>query len=73
MLYKSQNSKHASHPSKKFSRASIRLLEELAEILGSAELTFLTQDDKAKVPYWAEHPKQASTHAYAHGMSDHLA
>ena len=69
MLYKSQNSKHASHPSKKF----FRLLEELAEILGSAEVTFHTQDDKAKVPYWAAHPKQASTHAYAHGISGHLA
>ena len=49
-LYKSQNSKHASHPSTKFSRALIRSLEELAGILGPAEVTFHSQDDKAKVP-----------------------
>ena len=48
-LYKSQNSKHASHPSTKFARASIRSLEELAAILGPAEVTFHLQDDKAKV------------------------
>ena len=33
-LYKSQNSKHVSHPSTKFASASIRSLEELAVILG---------------------------------------
>ena len=49
-LYKSQNSKHASHPSTKFARASIRSLEELAAILDPAEVTFHSQDDKAKVP-----------------------
>ena len=49
-LYKAQNSKHASHPSVKFARASIRSLEELAAILGPAEVTFHSQDDKAKVP-----------------------
>ena len=49
-LYKSQNSKHASHPSIKFARASIRSLEELATVLGPAEVTFHSQDDKAKVP-----------------------
>ena len=49
-LYKSQNSKHASHPSTKFARASIRSLEELAAILSPAEVTFHSQDDKAKVP-----------------------
>ena len=49
-LYKSQNPKHASHPSIKFTRASIGSLEELAEILGPAEVTFQSQDDKAKVP-----------------------
>jgi len=49
-LYKAQNSKHASHPSKKFAQASIRSLEELAAILGPAEVTFHSQDDKAKVP-----------------------
>ena len=49
-LYKSQNSKHASHPSTKFARASIRSLEELAAILGPAEVTFHSLDYKAKVP-----------------------
>ena len=49
-LYKSQNSKHASHPSTKFSRASIRLPEELAAILSPAEVMFHSQDDKTKVP-----------------------
>ena len=42
-LYKSQNSKHASHPSTKFSRASIRLPEELAAILSPAGLTAATK------------------------------
>ena len=49
-LHKSQNSKHASYPSPKFACASIRSLEELAAILGPAEVTFHSQDDKAKVP-----------------------
>ena len=49
-LYKAQNSKHASHPSAKFARASIKSLEELAAILGPAEVTFQSQDDKVKVP-----------------------
>ena len=49
-LYKAQNAKHASHPSAKFARASIRSLEEIAAILGPAEVTFHSQDDKAKVP-----------------------
>ena len=49
-LYKSQNSKYASHPSAKFARASIRSPEEVAAILGPAEVAFHSQDDKAKVP-----------------------
>ena len=49
-LYKSQNSKRASHPSTKFACASIRSLEELAAILGPAEVTFHSQDAKAKIP-----------------------
>ena len=49
-LYKSQNSKYASYPSAKFARASFRSLEELAAILGPAEVTFHSQNDKAKVP-----------------------
>ena len=50
MLYKAQNSKHVAHPSTKFVRASIKSLEEVAAILGPAEVTFHSQDDKAKVP-----------------------
>ena len=50
-LYKFQNSKHASHPSTKFARASIRSLEELAEILSPAEMTFYSRDEKAKFPF----------------------
>ena len=46
-LYKSQNSKHASHPSSKFARESIRSLEEPAAIFSPAEVTFHSQDDKA--------------------------
>ena len=46
-LYKSQNSTHASHTSKKFACASIK--SELAAILGPAEVTFYSQDVKAKV------------------------
>ena len=45
-LYKSQNSKHAWYTSTKFVHAS----EELATILGPAEVTFHSQNDKAKVP-----------------------
>ena len=47
-LYKSQNSKHASHTSTEFARASIRLIVELAAILGLAEVMFHSQDDKAR-------------------------
>ena len=50
MFYKVQNSKQASHLSTKFFRTSVRSLEELAEILGPAEVTFHSQDDKVKVP-----------------------
>ena len=50
-LHKSQNSKHALHFSTKFSRASIRSLEELAAILSTAEVMFHSQDDKTKVPF----------------------
>ena len=49
-LYKSQNSKHASHPLPKFARASVRSLADLAGILGPAEVTFHSQDEKANVP-----------------------
>ena len=49
-LYESQNSKHALHQSTKFARGSFRPPEELAAILGPAEVTFHSEDDKAIVP-----------------------
>ena len=49
-LYRYQNSKRLLHPLTKFARAWIRSLEELAAILGPAEVTFHLQDDKAKTP-----------------------
>ena len=48
-LYKAQNSKHASHAGTKFARYTIRSIEEIAAILGPAEVVFHSQDDKAKV------------------------
>ena len=67
-IVKSQNSKRASHPSTKFARASIRSLEELAAILGPAEVTF-----KKLKSYWADRCKQASAHVHAHGISGRAA
>ena len=49
-LYKAKKSEHASHPSTKFAHATIRALEQLAAMLGPAEVTFHSQDDKAEVP-----------------------
>ena len=54
-LYKSQNSKHASHTSTKFARTSVRSMEELAAILGPAEVTFHSQDDKARKMQASKH------------------
>ena len=44
-----QNSKHNSHQSTKFARATLNYLEELAGVLGPAEVTSLSQDVKRKV------------------------
>ena len=49
-LYESQNSRHALHQSTKFALGSFRPPEELAAILGPAEVTFHSEDDKAIVP-----------------------
>ena len=54
-LYKSQNSKHASHTSTKFAHASVRSIEELAAILGPAEVTFHSQDDKTRKMQTSKH------------------
>ena len=48
-LFRAQNSKHQSHPSVMFAKATINYLEELAGILGPNEVIFHCQDDKAKV------------------------
>lgn len=49
-LISAKNSKHQSHPSTKFAKATINALEELAGLLGPGEVTFHSQDDKAKIP-----------------------
>ena len=49
-LSRRENSHHKYHLSTKFARASIRYLEEIASFLGPEEVTFHSQDDKAKVP-----------------------
>ena len=48
-LYKSQNSKHSSHISTKFTQSSIRTLEEIAAILRPEEVPYHSLGDKAKV------------------------
>ena len=50
MLPRPENSHHKYHISTKFARASIRYLGEIASFLGPEEVTFHSQDDKAKVP-----------------------
>ena len=49
-LTPAQNDKHSTHPDTLFARASISNLEELASLLGPQEVTFHSQDDKARVP-----------------------
>ena len=49
-FFKLQNFKHLSHISGKFARTSIRALEEIAAFSRPEEVTFLSQDGKAKVP-----------------------
>ena len=48
-LISAKNWKYQSHPYTKFARATINALEELAGILGPGDVTFHSQDDKAKV------------------------
>ena len=48
-LISTKNSKHQSHQSTKFAKATINGLEELAGLLGPGEVTFHSQDNKAKV------------------------
>ena len=49
-LLRSQNSQHKSHDAAMFARCTIRHLEEIAGFLGPDQITFHSQDDKAKVP-----------------------
>ena len=44
-----QNNQHANHESTKFARPTIHTMEEIAGILGPQQVTFHSQDDKAKV------------------------
>ena len=45
-----KDSKHQSHLYAKFTRATINALEELTGLLGPVDVTFHSQNDKAKVP-----------------------
>ena len=49
-LCKAQNDLHAQHTDSPFATVSINYLEELASLLGPKQVTFISQDDKARVP-----------------------
>ncbi|GBO99386.1 hypothetical protein EVAR_73595_1 [Eumeta japonica] len=49
-LARATNDGHKSHPDGKFCTASIRAIESLASMLGPAQVFFLSQDDKARIP-----------------------
>ena len=49
-LIKAQNDHHARHPDTEFCTATINALEEVAAVLGKEEVTFISQDAKARVP-----------------------
>ena len=49
-IISAENSKHQNHPRTNFAKTTINALEELAGLLGPREVTFHSQDDKAKVP-----------------------
>ena len=49
-LISAKNSKHRNRPCTNFAKPTIYALEELAGPLGPHEVTFHSQDDKAKVP-----------------------
>ena len=48
-LISAKNSKHENHPYMNFAKATINVLEELAGLFGPHEVTFHSQDNKAKV------------------------
>lgn len=49
-LSKPSNDLHKQHPDGKFCTATLKNLESLASMLGPKQCTFLSQDDKARVP-----------------------
>ena len=49
-LISAKNSKDQNHLCTNFAKATINALEELAGLVGPREVTFHSQDDKAKVP-----------------------
>ena len=49
-LARATNDEHKSHPDGEFCTASIRAIESLASMLGPAQVFFLSQDDKARIP-----------------------
>ena len=48
-LISAKNLKHQNHPCINFAKATINALEELAGLLGPHEVTFHSEDDKARV------------------------
>lgn len=49
-LIRASNDLHREHSDSKFAMTTIRHIDEIASILGSNEVTYLSQDDKAKIP-----------------------
>ena len=49
-LIKAQNDQHRRHTDTEFCTATINSLEEVAAVLGKEEVTFISQDAKARVP-----------------------
>ena len=70
-LTSAKNLKHQNHLCTNFAKATINALEELAGLLGPHEVTFHSEDDKAKVLIRIiAASKQAVTNA--HGVQCHL-
>lgn len=49
-LIRAQNDSHNHHIDSSFATVSIHYLEQLASLLGPKQVTFISQDDKARVP-----------------------
>lgn len=50
-LIRAQTDHHKSHLDRKFAETSIHYLENIASILGPDQVFFISQDDKARVPF----------------------